>query len=113
MVTHSSILAWRIPWIEEPGRLQSIRSQSVGQDLSDVAWAGGGGEQCKWECEEAEQRVRKGEIFKISVDKCFRIRISRCHLVVSLSVRIPSQFYPLPTLAGKRAVGYQSWKETK
>ena len=24
MVTHSSILAWRIPWIEEPGRLQSI-----------------------------------------------------------------------------------------
>ena len=26
--THSSILAWRIPWTEEPGRLQSIRSQS-------------------------------------------------------------------------------------
>ena len=24
MVTHSSILAWRIPWIEEPGRLQSM-----------------------------------------------------------------------------------------
>ena len=28
--THSSILAWRIPWTEEPGRLQSIGSQSVG-----------------------------------------------------------------------------------
>ena len=28
--THSSILAWRIPWTEEPGRLQSIRSQRVG-----------------------------------------------------------------------------------
>ena len=27
MATHSSILAWRIPWIEEPGRLQSMRSQ--------------------------------------------------------------------------------------
>ena len=26
--THSSILAWRIPWTEEPGRLQSIASQS-------------------------------------------------------------------------------------
>ena len=28
MVTHSSILAWRIPWIEEPGGLQSIDLQS-------------------------------------------------------------------------------------
>ena len=27
--THSSILAWRIPWTEEPGRLQSIGSQRV------------------------------------------------------------------------------------
>ena len=32
MATHSSILAWRIPWIEEPGRLQSTGSQSVGHD---------------------------------------------------------------------------------
>ena len=29
---HSSILAWKIPWMEEPGRLQAIRSQRVGQD---------------------------------------------------------------------------------
>ena len=28
MATHSSILAWRIPWIKEPGRLQSMGSQS-------------------------------------------------------------------------------------
>jgi len=27
MAVHSSILAWRIPWTEEPGRLQSMRSQ--------------------------------------------------------------------------------------
>ena len=32
MVTHSSILAWRIPWTEEPGRLQSMGSQRVGHD---------------------------------------------------------------------------------
>ena len=32
MVTHSSILAWRIPWTEEPGRLQSIGSQRVRHD---------------------------------------------------------------------------------
>ena len=32
MATHSSILAWRIPWTEEPGRLQSMGSQRVRQD---------------------------------------------------------------------------------
>ena len=32
MATHSSTLAWKIPWIEEPGRLQSIGSQRVGHD---------------------------------------------------------------------------------
>ena len=30
--THSSILAWRIPWTEEPGGLQSMGSQRVGHD---------------------------------------------------------------------------------
>ena len=30
MATHSSILAWKIPWTEEPGRLQSMRLQRVG-----------------------------------------------------------------------------------
>ena len=32
MATHSSILAWRIPWTEEPGGLQSMESQRVGHD---------------------------------------------------------------------------------
>ena len=32
MATHSSILAWRIPWTEEPGRLQSVGLQRVGHD---------------------------------------------------------------------------------
>ena len=32
MATHSSILAWKIPWIEKPGRLQSMGSQRVGHD---------------------------------------------------------------------------------
>ena len=32
MATHSSILAWRIPWIEEPGGLQSMGSQRVRHD---------------------------------------------------------------------------------
>ena len=37
MATHSSVLAWRIPWIEEPGGLQSMGSRSVGHDWSDLA----------------------------------------------------------------------------
>ena len=32
MGTHSGILAWRIPWTEEPGGLQSMGSQSIGHD---------------------------------------------------------------------------------
>ena len=32
MAIHSSTLAWKIPWMEEPGRLQSMGSQRVGQD---------------------------------------------------------------------------------
>ena len=32
MATHSSLLSWRIPWTEEPGGLQSMGSQRVGQD---------------------------------------------------------------------------------
>ena len=37
MATHSNILAWRIPWTEEPGGLQSIGLQSVGHDWSNLA----------------------------------------------------------------------------
>ena len=41
MITHSNILAWEIPWTEEPGGLQSIRSPERRTQLSD--WA------CIWE----------------------------------------------------------------
>ena len=34
MTTHSSVLACRIPWAEEPGGLQSMRSQRVGHDVA-------------------------------------------------------------------------------
>ena len=37
MTTHSSILAWRMLWTEEPGGLQSIGLQRVGHDCSDFA----------------------------------------------------------------------------
>ena len=38
MEMHSSILAWRIPWTEESGGLQSTGSQRVGHDWSNLAW---------------------------------------------------------------------------
>ena len=39
MAPHSSTLAWKIPWMEEPGRLQSMGSLRVGHDGSDLAVA--------------------------------------------------------------------------
>ena len=38
MALHSSTLAWRIPWIEEPGRLQSMGSLGVGHDWSNFTF---------------------------------------------------------------------------
>ena len=38
MAIHSSALAWKIPWTEEPGRLQSMGSRRVGTGLSDFTF---------------------------------------------------------------------------
>ena len=38
MASHSSTLAWKIPWMEEPGRLQSMGSLRVGHDLRDFTF---------------------------------------------------------------------------
>jgi len=48
MTTHSSILAWRIPWTEEPGRLQSMGSYRVRQDwaTNTAAWIDGSMKDC-------------------------------------------------------------------
>ena len=50
MATHSSTLAWKIPWTEEPGRLQSMRSRRVRQDwatsLSCIGEGNGNPLQC-------------------------------------------------------------------
>ena len=39
MAPHSSTVAWKIPWTEEPGRLQSMGSHRVGHDWSNLAAA--------------------------------------------------------------------------
>ena len=38
MAPHSSTLAWKTPWMDEPGRLQSMESLRVGHDLSDFTF---------------------------------------------------------------------------
>ena len=46
MATHSGTLAWKIPWMEKPGRLQSMESQRVGHNftfLCEFTSFGGGG----------------------------------------------------------------------
>ena len=37
MATHSSIFAWKMPWTEQPGKLQTMGSQRVGHDLATEA----------------------------------------------------------------------------
>ena len=41
MASHSSTLAWKIQWMEEPGRLQSMGSLRVGHDCPEVECGGG------------------------------------------------------------------------
>ena len=52
VATHSSTLAWKIPWTEEPGRLQSMGSLSVGHDgetsFSRIGEGNGNPLQCSW-----------------------------------------------------------------
>ena len=51
MAAHSSILAWRIPWTEEPGGLPSIEPHRVGHDRSDFSGTHApsfGGRGCNW-----------------------------------------------------------------
>ena len=61
MATHSSILAWRIPWTEEPSRLQSMGSQGVGHD-----WATKHTRTCKY-MNQFTVRLKLAQYFKSSI----------------------------------------------
>ena len=50
MATHSSILAWEIPWTEEPGRLQSMELQRVGHDFATAKSAAKSLQSCPTLC---------------------------------------------------------------
>ena len=61
MAAHSSILAWKIPWAEEPGELQSMESQRVGHDWVTDQRAHGSFDFVTWEMERdfGERGARK------------------------------------------------------
>ena len=64
MATHSSTLAWKIPWTEEPGRLQSMGSQKSRTRLSDFTFTFMYG--CEsWTIKKAEsQRIEAFELWR-------------------------------------------------
>ena len=85
MATHSSTLAWKIPWMEEPGRLQSMGSQSQTR-LSDFS---GSLVEGKWEADVSTT--------------CLVIRT--CHFISTSNVKncIYSAFWHLPVSAAPRS----------
>ena len=48
MAIHSSTIAWKIPWTEEPGRLQSMGLQRVGHDLATSLTQYGASQVAQW-----------------------------------------------------------------
>ena len=72
MVTHSSILAWRIPWTEEPGGLHSMGSQRAGHD---------------WVTEHVHRSTISGKVLTSSSSRkdCFVCFQDRCSLIVKIS----------------------------
>ena len=60
MAVNSSILAWRVPWTEEPGGLQSMGSQRVGHACRDLAHREGRGTQSLLEKQKQEPCVSAG-----------------------------------------------------
>ena len=82
MTTHSSILAWRITWTEEPGGLQSIGSHSVGHDWSNLPRAYTG-KFCFCLHLANSLSLPTGSHFPVCVCACVRV----CVCVYSSSVR--------------------------
>ena len=62
MAPHSSTVAWKIPWMEEPGRLQSMGSHRVGHDRSDLAAAAAAAAAIVGKCLEISALERKSEL---------------------------------------------------
>ena len=74
MTTHSSILAGRIPWTEEPGRLQSMGSHRVGHDWSE--WA-----------HTHNERSREGESYQVGCKKKQMLTSKPCPWITEVFIK--------------------------
>ena len=99
MVTHSSTLAWRIPWTEEPGRLQSLGSQSRTQ-LSDFHRSLG--KAALW----ASETVSYFPDLLKTRSFLFKIRVNFCDSVTRCSFQSLAQLrFLAETLGGEQREG--------
>ena len=87
MATHSRALAWKIPWMEEPGRLQSMGSLRVGHDwetsLSRIG--GGNGNPFQYSClknpmDRGELKVTKAMVFPVVMFGCESWTVKKAEL---------------------------------
>ena len=91
MATHSSVLAWRIPGMEEPGGLQSMGLHRVGHDWSDLAAAADLNRGTK--CEETQGKAKP---VREAWDRCFLHR--------------PQKETSLPTLQSRTSSRQNPWQ---
>ena len=100
MATHSSILAWRIPWTEEPGGLQSVGSLTAGHDR---AWHSTEGDcKCPWHVSICSWRWQLtlvshvGRIPLTSLQQVVETAINWCALIIPfLKQAAPVHLHPL------------------
>ena len=123
MATHSSTLAWKIPWTEEPGRLQSKGSLRVGHGWatspSCIGEGNGNPLQCSWLENPRDGGAWRAAVYGVAQSRTRLKRLSSCssssrwwwwrHLVASLQIcKRPHLFkfisgsnifmFPFPTL---------------
>ena len=126
MATHSSVLAWRIPGMGEPGGLPSLGSHRVGHDWSDLAAAKGQGvslskKYLNWEPknEELNKRLKKGKSWSLVRESSEETKSSGkntcktvCNMTEFTSKDNTITFEPCRSegRVGKNVLNLQSWK---
>ena len=97
MTTHSSVLAWRIPWIEEAGRLQSIASHRVRHQWSDLIHTFCAGERPESAWSYASQE-RRNQAFCSFPHASWGMKAS-ARVVTKPSTKAADPFHPGPHMA--------------
>ena len=98
MATHSSILAWRIPWLEEPGGLQSVGSRRVGSDRRDLARVREEGlGPCSW--------CSAYPLFHLAISGCVLSRVRLFVTLLAVAHQVPLSVCPRDSPGQNTGVG--------